>query len=115
MRIRLLTAEELTPPITIRRAQREQDMAPYREVVAQLSPDYPGGLVTLADGETPRVAMVRLHRAAQHAGVHIRFKQRGRNRGSVGALLFQLQTPEETARRQEQGRRVAKIRHAQSA
>ena len=92
-----------------RRALRDEEMRPYRDAVAQLSTDRPGGIIELGEEETPRQAMQRLHRAAREKGLAVRF-YRGSQSGPD--LWFRLRTPEETARLKERGARLAEARQA---
>ena len=78
-KIRVQTAEEVerffTPPG--RRAVREEERRPYREVVSQLGNGKTGGILELEEGENPRLVMLRLRRAAPDKGVYLRFQRRG--------------------------------------
>ena len=92
-----------------RRALRDEEMQPYRDAVAQLNADRPGGIIELDEEETPRQAMQRLHRAAREKGLAVRF-YRGSQSGPD--LWFRLQTPEETTRLKERGASLAQARQA---
>ncbi len=109
--IRVQTTEEVArsfvPPG--RRALRDEEMRPYRDAVAQLNAERPGGIIELDEEETPRQAMQRLHRAAREKGLAVRF-YRGSQSGPD--LWFRLQTPEETTRLKERGARLAEARRA---
>ena len=111
--IRVQSAEEVersfAPPP--RRALREETMRPYRDAVAQLGPERPGGLIELEEGENPREVMTRLHQAAHDAGLYLRFQRRGRTTDQR-ELRFRLQTPEETTRLKERGAVLAQARQA---
>jgi hypothetical protein len=91
------------------RAQREEEMRPYRDAAAQLSSTHPGGTIELETGEDPRTVMMRMHRATRDAGKFIRFS---RSQRSGNELRFRLQTEEETTRLKERGQRLAQARQA---
>ena len=111
--IRILTEEEINRSFhpASKRAQREEEMKPYHEAVAQLGNGQTGGIIELDEGEEPRQAMMRLHRAARDSGKNIRFKRTGK--GST-SRLFRLQTDEESNRLKEPGRRLAASRQSKS-
>ncbi|HEX2171681.1 MAG TPA: hypothetical protein VHL09_04495 [Dehalococcoidia bacterium] len=109
--IRLLNKDEierLFAPMS-KRALREQEMMPYREAVSQLSSANPGGIIELELDENPRIVMMRLHRAARDLNKNIRFQRHGRDQRE---LRFRLQSPEETERLKDRGRKLAQARRA---
>ena len=111
--IRVLPRDEVNEAFTpvYRRAERDEQMRPYREAVGQLGTDKPGGIIKLDEGETPRLVMARLHRAAHDAGFYLRFQ---RSRPDTRELKFRLQTEEETARLKERGQQLAQARQQKS-
>jgi hypothetical protein len=103
--------EKLFAPIG-KRALREEEMMPYREAVSQLSEAKPGGLIELEENENPRLVMMRLHRAARDLNKNIRFQRHGKDQRE---LRFRLQSPEETTRLKDRGRKLAQARRAKRA
>lgn len=112
--IRILSRDEiekLFAPIG-KRVLREQEMMPFRDAVSQLSGANPGGIIELEENENPRLVMMRLHRAARDLNKNIRFQRHGRDQRE---LRFRLQSPEETERLKDRGRKLADARRAKRA
>jgi hypothetical protein len=112
--IRLLKKEDMErvfAPVG-KRVLREQEMMPFREAVSQLGADRPGGTIELEGDENPRMVMMRMHRAARDLNKNIRFQRHGKDQRE---LRFRLQTPEETARLKDRGRKLAQSRRTKRA
>ena len=109
---RPLTAEEFKRPVrpSTRPRVTEEEMAFYREAIAQLDGNA-GGEIELEEADNPKRVAALTQRAAKEAGIPIRFTRQAK--GSR-ILRFRKQTAAQIQRGKERGEALRQARRSRA-